>query len=329
MSKQQYQDMRFSAERAATIKQINAIVTEYTRAGYRLTSRQIYYQFVARDLFPAARRWTWTGSKWERDEDNGTINAEPNYKWLCGLINDAKMAGLTDWDALEDRTREFIKRPRWESGKDILESIVPQFHMDMWVNQPRRAFVIVEKEALAGVLERVCREYDVPLLAARGYPSGSVLREFTVSDLLPCWDRKRNTWAQEPFLLHLGDHDPSGIDMSRDLSNRIRTFISGEHKPDHLLPEQMFVRVALNMDQIEDQQPPPNPAKTTDARFKAYAAEHGDESWELDALRPQFLHQLVEDQIEGVIERDSWDERAAEIEDARERLRQVAEDFGS
>jgi hypothetical protein len=116
-----------------------------------------------------------------------------SYKKTAQLINDGKLAGLIDWDALEDCTRNFIS-PMTAANKG------------------KRVFVIIEKEALVGVLQRTCNERDIPLLAARGYPSGSVLREFAINQLI-----RATRKGQECHVIHLGDHDHSGIDMSRDL----------------------------------------------------------------------------------------------------------------
>ena len=183
-----YVETKFRQDSLTMIAKIEQIMREYVADGYMLTVRQLYYQLVARDIIP---------------------NTERSYKNTVRLVNEARLAGLLDWDAIEDRTRGFLRVPSWTSGKAILESSAAQFHMDMWVDQPCRIYCIVEKEALAGVLQRVCSKYDIPLLAARGYPSASVLREFAKAELMSS--------TQRILILHLGDHDPSGIDMSRDL----------------------------------------------------------------------------------------------------------------
>jgi hypothetical protein len=220
---------------------------------------------------------------------------------------------LLDWDAIEDRTREFIRRSRWGSGGEILGAVARQFHMDHWTGQDARVFIVVEKEALAGVLERVSHEYDAPLLAARGYPSGTVLREFAKSDVIDCNDE-----GQRAVILHLGDHDPSGIDMSRDLAERIQLFAGCDVE---------FHRIALNMEQVDEQKPPPNPAKTTDSRFQSYMEQFGEESWELDALSPSYLTELVTRHVRDQIDFDKWDERAEEITAIRDRLLDTAARF--
>lgn len=293
MATEGYIERRFSAESLALIATMNGIIDDYTAQGFRLTVRQLYYQLVARDVIP---------------------NNERSYKRTTSLVNDARLAGEMDWEAIEDRTREFIRRPRWSSGRDILGAVAQQFHMDMWEGQPSRVFVLVEKEALAGVLEPTCNKYDVPLLAARGYPSVTVLREFVERDILPAVFDK----DQDVLILHLGDHDPSGIDMTRDLDDRL-----GLLSRDGI--ERVEIRrIALNMPQIEEQKPPPNPAKTTDARFESYRRKFGDESWELDALEPAYLARLIERQIKSRIDDDAWAIAEQKIAATKGRLDRMA-----
>jgi hypothetical protein len=275
------------------IDRANMIINEYQAAGYVLTVRQLYYQLVARGIIE---------------------NTLQSYKNIAGLLNDGRIAGLIDWDAIEDRTRSFITRARWNSGAEILDGCARQFHMDMWHDQERRVFVIVEKEALTGVLEATCRRYDVPLLAARGYPSASVIREFCDTVVIPTVDA-----GQAVLILHLGDHDPSGLDMSRDLEERIAMF--GEHSDFELR------RIALNKDQVEEEQPPPNPAKSTDARFANYKRLYGGQSWELDALNPEYLNRLVLKHITREIDPASWAARENEIEGVKTKIKTVAKQF--
>lgn len=295
--KQVYIPKRFSGSSRALIDTMNVIIEEYQAQGFVLTVRQLYYQLVARDVIP---------------------NTLAEYKRVASVINDAKLAGEIDWDAIEDRTREFVRSPSWESGASILRSAAEGFHMDMWKGQDYRVFVIVEKEALVGVLEGVCRRFDVPLLAARGYPSGSVLREFAETDLIPALHHD-----QTSVLLHLGDHDPSGIDMSRDLTERLALFATGE--PGNRMD--MFKRIALNMPQIEELHPPENPAKVTDSRFEGYRRIHGESSWELDALSPVYLADLIEANVTPYIDDKKWNARSKEIEATKVRIRNLAKGF--
>lgn len=67
-------------------------------------------------------------------------------------------------------------------------------------------------------------------------------------------------------------------------------------------------RIALNFDQIERYNPPPNPAKITDSRSDSYIAEYGRSSWELDALDPDVLVSLITSTILSYRDDDVYDE---------------------
>lgn len=295
--RQAYKDIRYTRDRRALLDTLNVIIAEYQQQGFILTVRQLYYQLVARDFI---------------------ANTLQEYKRIASLLNDGRLSGDIDWDAIEDRTREFVRRSSWSSGGSILHSAAHSFHMDMWETQDVRPFVIVEKEALVGVFERVCNTWDAPVLAARGYPSVSVVREFVEHDMVPAMNRD-----QQVHIFHFGDHDPSGIDMSRDLETRFDLLL----KPYGYEGDYVFKRCALNMHQIREQKPPENPAKTTDSRFAKYRKAFGTSSWELDALNPDYLSRLVTNEMNEIVDFEIWDARNAEIEQVRERLSKVATDF--
>jgi hypothetical protein len=291
MATERYKRFNFQDKVLDLIGTMNDIIVSYQAKGFVLTVRQLYYQLVARDIIE---------------------NSQKSYKRITSIANDARIGGLMDWDAIEDRTRSFVRKQRWENGSHILEAAASSFHIDMWKRQARRVFVIIEKEALVGVLTPVCQKYDVPILAARGYPSCTVLRDFAIEDILPVLDE------QDLTILHLGDHDPSGIDMTRDLTDRIEMFARSSVE---------LVRLALNMDQVEERQPPPNPAKTTDSRFKSYMEEFGTDSWELDALPPEYLVELVEDSILERLDADQWAADERKVVDTQKRIRKAAKSF--
>lgn len=294
--KQAYKDINLRGNTLSLINFMNGLIDSYVAQGFRLSVRQLYYQLVARDVIE---------------------NTEQSYKRVASIINDGRLAGLIDWDAIEDRNRDIEMRSRWNSGAQIVRAAADSFHMDMWYLQRHRVFVVVEKAALAGVLDGVCRKFDVPLLAARGYPSVSIIREMALDHFVPAINK-----GQSPIILHLGDHDPSGIDMTRDLIERITMFVDAEVGE---WPE--VKRIALTMRQIDEKKPPPNPAKTTDARFKEYRKRYGDESWELDALEPSYLVNLVTAHIKTFINQREWDFRKQEIEEIRSKLVTTANNF--
>ena len=282
-------EKNFHRAKMDQIEQIDGIITEYQDDGFVLTVRQLYYQLVARDIIP---------------------NTERSYKNTVSLVNNARLSGYLDWDAIEDRTRAFKERARWTSGGQVLNDAAVGYHQDMWAEQDCRVFCINEKEALSGVLSGTCHEYDIPLLSARGYPSSSVLYDFAKQEL--------SGIDQHVVILHLGDHDPSGIDMTRDLIDRLEMFSR---------QGVTLYRIALTMDQIKEQRPPPNPAKTTDSRHAAYQKRFGSNSWELDALQPRFLNDLVIEHASEYIDFEQWEKTRTTIETIRARIQTTADKF--
>lgn len=290
--KQRYISKSFNDASLAVIDQANEIIEEYQAAGFDLTLRQIYYQFVARALIP---------------------NTQRSYKRLGNIISKGRLAGLIDWDAIVDRTRNLVANGHWDSVGDIIRSCAWSFRYDVWTNQSHQIEVWIEKEALIGVIEKPCRELDIPYFACRGYVSQSELRSAGVRAKRR-WDRS----SQYTTIIHLGDHDPSGMDMTRDNDDRMDLF-----------SEQSFVeveRIALNMDQVEEFNPPPNPAKTTDSRAREYIALYGYDSWELDALEPQVIDQLIRDKVYRIVDQDLMDEALEKQEEARLTLQRLAEE---
>ncbi len=294
MPKIPYIHKNFSKGTKIIIAHAENIIEEFQAQGYDLTLRQIYYQFVARGLIP---------------------NRQSEYKRLGSIINDARMAGLIDWSAIVDRTRNVRANSHWDKPGDIVRDCVDAFQIDKWSNQPERVEVWIEKDALVGVIETVCRRNDVPYFSCRGYTSQSEM-----------WGAGQRiiNYGVPTTIIHLGDHDPSGIDMSRDILDRLVEFVQMESDD---APE--IHRIALNMDQVDEHKPPPNPAKITDSRFESYKAKHGDESWELDALQPSVIEELIIQAINGHRDATLWEE-AREIESKHvAELAKVAKSLGT
>lgn len=291
MPKIRYQDFNFRPATLTMIDKANEIIVDYQAQGFDLTLRQLYYQFVSRDLIP---------------------NTQKSYKNLGSIINDGRLAGMIDWNAIVDRTRELRKLSHFDDPADIVQAVAEQFNLDRWEDQPYRPEVWIEKDALAGVFERVCNQLDVPLFSCRGYTSQSEMWVGAQRML-----RYRGQ-GQVPLILHFGDHDPSGKDMSRDICDRLHLFTGKQME---------FERLALNMDQVKDYDPPPNPAKITDSRAQGYIAEFGNESWELDALEPLVLEGLVRGAINKVVDKKKMKTAEAEQKAHRETLALIAERF--
>lgn len=283
-----YIQKEFEGGTLEVIEQANDIIEFYEAQGFVLTIRQLYYQFVARGLLE---------------------NKEQNYKRIIRIVSEARLAGFIDWNAIEDRTRSLRALPWWESAASIIDASARGFRHDLWADQEYRVEVWIEKDALVGVIEGVCHELHVPYFSCRGYTSQSEMHAAAMR-----LQDYRDTHGQEPVILHLGDHDPSGIDMSRDIIERMELFIGGVE----------LRRLALNMDQIRRLNPPPNPAKESDSRSGGYKKRFGSQSWELDALDPRAIATLIRNEVMAIRDQEKWDESVLEQEIERGQLRQAS-----
>lgn len=295
-----YEDREFRADTLAIIDQARTIMDEYVDAGYVLTLRQLYYQFVARDLL---------------------ANRQREYKRLGSIVANARMAGLLDWEAMEDRTRNLESPTTWDDPADILQAARDGYQEDLWDDQPYRVEVWVEKDALLGVLDVACGPWRLPYTACRGYMSQSELWQAAMRHA------EYAAAGQQVVVLHLGDHDPSGLDMTRDLQDRLDGFtlvdtedgeLGGRPWPGSFQVE--VRRIALNMDQVRHHRPPPNPAKMTDSRATGYVDRFGTQSWELDALPPDVISALVRDEVDELLDHTRWKAAKALEQGGRDKL---------
>src|SRR5262245_30025664 len=117
MAKECFIERKFTTDSLELIAQANTIINEYTEQGFILTLRQLYYQMVARDILP---------------------NKTQSYKRLGSVLNDARYAGLVDWSALEDRTRNLKGQGHWDDPGSIIRSAAYSFALDKWAGQKYR-----------------------------------------------------------------------------------------------------------------------------------------------------------------------------------------------
>jgi len=265
---------------------VNDIIKEYLQQGYRLTLRQLYYQLVSRDIIP---------------------NSVKEYGKLSGLLVKGRMAGHVDWEAIEDRIR-IPKLPYYAKNiQDAMSDIVGAYRLNRQDGQDVYIEVWVEKDALSGVLLRVTRKYHINLMVNRGYSSCTAMHD--------AYQRFDLEDDKERYILYLGDHDPSGLDMIRDVKDRL-----GEFGLDDI----NVIPVALTHEQIKKYKPPPNPAKVTDPRANDYISEYGRVSWEVDALNPKILNSLLEKAILDLIDEDKYEEM---LEKEKEDIAEIKEKF--
>ena len=292
-----YVPKRFQAKSERLIIQANEILAEYAELGLDLTLRQLYYQFVARDVIP---------------------NSFHEYKKLQSLVNDARLAGRIDWNSIEDRTRNLQSYPWSFDAPDAMRDAARHYRENKWEEQATHVEVWVEKDALLGVIEKACDKYQTPFFSCRGYTSQSEI--WNSAQRLAALEAGGDYGqAKKPaIILHLGDHDPSGVDMSRDIQDRMELF-----EAENVTVE----RIALTMAQIKERRPPPNPAKLTDSRAKEYIKTFGPKSWELDALDPKYIIDLIHKHTEKHLDAEAWEKSCEQEKKARDGMLLLSDNF--
>ena len=324
-----------SSHNLLRLEQANEVVEIYAKQGYKLTLRQLYYQLVIQNIIP---------------------NKDTEYAKLSQLITKGRMAGVVDWDAIEDRIRQPRHTYSVESVEDAISDAEKHYRLDRMAGQANYIELWVEKDALSSVLSRKTNHYHIRLMVNRGYSSTSAMydsHERFFKELLT--GKKIN-------LLYLGDHDPSGLDMDRDIFERIflmltsnppkkwkeycatlsdkeLTALGKKYKKDELVYTDnkmdlykavirdrfSVLRIGLTTKQVKQYDPPPNPAKITDPRAKDYIAKHGPTSWEVDALNPTILHSLIDSNILGLIDKAKFDAVIAEENEDKAELLELPE----
>ena len=278
--KEPFINWRPSTKSELLLSIINTILEDYRRQGYRLTLRQLYYQLVAKDIIP---------------------NKVKEYTRLGHVVSQGRLAGLIDWNMIEDRTRRPIQNSHWENPKEIIYSAANSYYLSRWKNQDYYIEVWCEKDAVSNIIGPICSMYDVLFMANRGYSSLSAIYE--------AYNRleEKQDAGYMIRIIYLGDHDPSGIDMVQDIKNRLGTFFSkNEASTYDYINNIMINNIVLTIEQIKKYKLPENPAKVTDSRYKAYAKKYGQSSWELDALEPKVLSDIVTEAILRYVDLDEF-----------------------
>lgn len=324
-------------DKAVIVQRIKSIVSEYSAQGYVLTLRQLHYQMVSQ---------------------NWIVNHDTAYKKLGSILDDCRYGGIIDWNAIEDRGRRPHIPYSVEGIEDAINDTIEQYRLNRQEGQPVHVEVWTEKDALSGIFKRITDKYHVRLVVNKGYTSSSAAYNAyqRVSEAIIA--------GKTVKILYFGDHDPSGLDMIRDINDRLKLFLgkgrnlrcsefsdvieewwkTSMHDIHSLvdsgfLSEKGFrlwndgdthgydmveqarvewyledqnkfeiVPIGLTMEQIKKYDLPPNPTKLTDSRSDKYVMKFGKKCWEVDALKPQILTQIVEANIKKTIDMDIFEE---------------------
>ena len=293
--KQQFKEIAFRPDTLELIGTFNEVIADIQGQGVdRMTLRQLYYQLVSKNVI---------------------ANTPKEYRKMAGILSDARYAGLVDWDAIEDRGRRPTEWQEYDSAEAAVDDMASSFRLERWKGQENYVELWVEKDALASVLTPIASEFHVPLQVNKGYSSTSAMRDSAIRIEENCSKYGADGGTCQPIVFYLGDHDPSGEDMVRDIRDRFETFG---------LSDIDVRKLALTTEQIRQYKPPPNPAKITDPRAAGYIAKFGQTSWEVDALPPRTLRDIIVREFRKVIDQDKLDEIKENEQTIIGRLREVA-----
>jgi hypothetical protein len=211
---------------------------------------------------------------------------EAQYKAVMRALGEMRCDGRIPFEGIADNTRRPMKWRSYANLEDALRAAREGYFRSRWDNQGDYVEIWLEKDALSGVVSEVTGPLDVPLMVTRGYPSITFLHGAaqTIS-------RRGNP----SFLYYFGDHDPSGVDITRSVEDGIRKFAPGAHVT--------VERIAVTEEQIASMKLPSRPTKMADARAKDWVGG----SVELDAIPPQALRGLVRDCIGWHVDRKAWE----------------------
>jgi hypothetical protein len=248
-----------------------------------MTVRQVFYQASVRGVVE---------------------KSEYGYSRVQIALVNMRRAGVLPYGHITDNTRRGIQLRAYNSIQEALEDTAKFYRRRLWTAADCYVEMWLEKDALAGVIEDITLDYDVPLMVSRGYASLSFL--YSAAQAI--------THHKKPaFIYHFGDHDPSGVNAAEKIEETLRDLA-----PD---AEIHFERVAVTSGQIKFWNLPTRPTKTSDSRSKNWS---GGDSVELDAIKPSDLRELVRDVIEGHIDQRQLDILEAAEESERTQLRLLA-----
>jgi hypothetical protein len=250
--------------RAATrelLEQVHEVLHVY-RSHLPCTARQVFYRLVAAFGFD---------------------KSEAAYERLGNVLNRARRAGLVPWSAIRDDGFHRGRHTGWESLGEFAETVqawVDRYQVDRQAGQERRLAVWCEAGGMVPQLERVAGEYSVPVCSSGGFDSVTAKH-----------DKAEQFAAMGSVLvLHVGDHDPSGVHVFGSLDEDVRAFCR------ELGGEVEFRRLAVLPKHVEQFGLVTSPAKVSDRR-----AFHGA-TVQAEALPPDVLAGLVRSAIESELD---------------------------
>jgi hypothetical protein len=221
--------------------------------------------------------------------------SDKSYDRIQRLLTRLRRSGTIPYEWIVDNVRSTIKPSSWSGLADFVETTQNAYRKAFWPKLPEYIEIIVEKDTVAGKLSTITEEYDVPLHPIRGYNSES----FTWR-IARRWDK-----IEKPITIYyMGDHDPSGRDLERDVRDRLT---SQSKRPFQ------WVRLAVNPEHFEEFNIIPLAPKKRDTRYRKFVDRYGEDCAEVEAIPATDLRSILETAIRSHIPWDEW-ERLQEVE---------------
>jgi hypothetical protein len=232
-----------------------------------MTLRQLYYRLVSAGALN---------------------NHQKEYNRLKVLMGRLREEGDLPRTWIVDHVRTTYKPSSWSGLGEYGDSVRECYRKDFWSSLGCHVEILVEKDAVAGTLQPVTSKYDVALRVLRGYSSISFAGE--IADEWSDIDKPINAY-------YLGDYDPSGMDIERDVREKIQRYGNCEFE---------WTRLAILEDDFDEFDLIPLPIKLSDKRAASFLDQHGKHCAELDALPPTELRRRVEEAILSHVDREVW-----------------------
>jgi hypothetical protein len=271
-------------------------VIDDRRDFWPLSDRQIHYALLND---PPLRHASKRSSRYRNDRQS--------YKSLVELLTRARLVGLVPWQAIADETRPVTNWKVWKSAGSFLRDEVNElfngYWRDLMQSQTNQIEIVGEKNTVQPILKSVAMKYCIPLTTGRGYCSLPPRRDMA--------ERFRKSGKVKLVLLLVSDFDPDGEEIAHSFARSMRD----DFGIDDIHP----VKVALTAKQVQEYELPPL-MKTTDKESSnraKFERRYGDDVFELEALRPEVLQQILQQTIDSVIDVDAFNaELRAEKEDS-------------
>ena len=274
-----YPDSRIKRHRATAseMEERAQFLISYAREHHPVTVRGLYYQAEVAGV-------------------PGIDKTEASYAKVQHQVLELRRQGRLSYHWIADSTRQQRRPYTCLSMADALEDAVHGYRRSLWQDADADVEIWCEKDALAGVIEKVTSEYDVPLMVSRGFTSETFAFEAIEAYV--------ETWR--PLVVYaLYDFDRSGADATCSLREKLTRF--GDERG----VDVRFNILGLTVEQVEEWNLPTRPHKR---------ATVADQRWphpyacELDAIPPHDLRALVKGAIEQHLPADEL-ARLLNIED--------------